>query len=165
MIELGGQVKAVTAATMALRERHQGDVSISVAAAQLLLSGTNGNNAGPEEEEAALSLARDEELMQALSKVRNSNLRVRARAQLQTLYVHRTFFKLNIRLCYKKSTLGLNATDCGLRIKIQYTSASCLYLQDGEASQNLKTQLHTVLWNQVGSPPLRQQQEQKQTGI
>lgn len=67
--ELGGQVEAVAAATMTLRERHQGDVSISVAATQILLGGTNGNNAGQEEEEAALKLARDEQLMQALSKV------------------------------------------------------------------------------------------------
>lgn len=80
---MGGQVEAVAAATMALRERHPGDVSISVAAAQLLLGGPDGKHAGQMEEDAALSLTRDEELMQALSKVcAQVSVRVGAQSQL-----------------------------------------------------------------------------------
>ena len=69
VIELGGQVEAVAASAMALRERHPDDASVPVAAVQLLLSGTCGGSAGKEEEDAALSLARDENLMLSLCKV------------------------------------------------------------------------------------------------
>lgn len=67
---MGGQVEAVTASAMALRTQHLEDASIPVAAVQLLLSGTRGGSAGQEEEEAALGLAHDENLMMFLSKAR-----------------------------------------------------------------------------------------------
>ena len=68
IMHLGGQAEALTAAAKSLQEHH-GDASIPVAAAEILLSGTVGSSAGQEEEDAALSLARDENLMQALAKV------------------------------------------------------------------------------------------------
>lgn len=67
---MGGQVEAVTASAMTLRTQHLEDASIPVAAVQLLLSGTRGGSAGQEEEEAALGLAHDENLMMFLSKAR-----------------------------------------------------------------------------------------------
>lgn len=67
---MGGQVEAVIASAMALRTQHPEDASIPVAAVRLLLSGTRGGSAGQEEEEAALGLAHDENLMMFLSKAR-----------------------------------------------------------------------------------------------